>query len=68
MMYSSNYVHTSIFSNKKGAGILDRAASHMIPCKYIAVKGRSKEEYDDEVSACLKKSGAQLILMVRTPK
>ena len=53
-------------SNKKGAGILDRAASHKIPCKYIAVKGRSKETYDDEVSACLKKSGVQLILMVRT--
>ena len=55
-----------IFSNKKGAGILDRAASHKIPCKYVAVKGRSKEAYDDEVSACLKKAGAQLILMVCT--
>ena len=63
-----NFVPTLIYSNKKGAGILDRAASHKIPCKYVAVKGRSKEAYDDEVSACLKKSGAQLILMVRTTK
>ena len=53
-------------SNKKGAGILDRAAKHKIPCKYLPVGGRSREAYDEEVSGCLKKAGVQLVLMVRS--
>ena len=53
-------------SNKKGAGILDRAANHKISCKYLPVGGRSREAYDEEVSGCLKKAGVQLVLMVRS--
>jgi folate-dependent phosphoribosylglycinamide formyltransferase PurN len=54
-----------ILSNKKDAGILERAEKHKIPCKYIPVGGRSREAYDQEVSSNLKKAGVQLILMVR---
>ena len=52
-------------SNKKGAGILDRAAKHKIPNRYLPVGGRSRDAYDEEVSGCLKKAGVQLVLMVR---
>ena len=57
---------TLIVSNKKDAGILERAAKHKIPCRHVPVNGRNREAYDAEVSACLKRAGVQLVLMVRT--
>ena len=52
------------FSDKKNAGILERAAKHKIASKYIPVGGRNREAYDEEVSSSLKKAGVQLVLMV----
>ena len=53
-----------ICSDKKNAGILERAAKHKIASKYIPVGGRNREAYDEEVSSSLKKAGVQLVLMV----
>ena len=61
-LFSSSFYF--IFSDKKNAGILERAAKHKIASKYIPVGGRNREAYDEEVSSSLKKAGVQLVLMV----
>ena len=42
-----------VLSNKKDAPILERAKIHGIEARHVAVNGRSREEYDAELSAQL---------------
>jgi phosphoribosylamine--glycine ligase/phosphoribosylglycinamide formyltransferase/phosphoribosylformylglycinamidine cyclo-ligase/phosphoribosylamine--glycine ligase/phosphoribosylformylglycinamidine cyclo-ligase len=55
---------TVVVSNKLDSGILDRASRHGIAIKHIAVGGRSREAYDEEVNRILEQHGVQLVLMI----
>lgn len=53
-----------VVSNKKDAGILERATKHGIENVYISSTGLSREEYDHKVCAALEQYGVQLVLMI----
>jgi phosphoribosylglycinamide formyltransferase 1 len=55
---------TIVLSNKKDAGILERAAKHNIVSKYVPVNGRSREAYDEDVCRQFEAAGVQLVLMI----
>ena len=53
-----------VVSNKKDTGILDRAARHGIQSVYVPSKGKTRVDYDLEVSAVLKEAGVELVLLI----
>ena len=53
-----------VLSNKRDAGILERAAMHGIEARHVPVAGRSREDYDAELSKQLEAAGCQVILLV----
>lgn len=53
-----------IVSNKPDAGILTRAKTHQIPSLHLDATGKTRVQYDAEVTNAMVDAGAQLILMV----
>jgi formyltetrahydrofolate-dependent phosphoribosylglycinamide formyltransferase len=50
--------------NKADAGAVKRAEENGIPCVIVASKGRTKEEFENDLLEELKKFGAELILAI----
>ena len=53
-----------VISNRSRAYILERAENHGIPNYYISHKGKTREQFDDEISAVLKTHRVDLVLVV----
>lgn len=55
---------SAVVSNRRSAGILDYAREQDIPAIHVSAKGLDREEFDREVSRCLRENGVQLVLMI----
>ncbi|NHZ86526.1 MAG: phosphoribosylglycinamide formyltransferase, partial [Planctomycetia bacterium] len=53
-----------VISNSSNAYILERAANHNIPNFFISHIDKTREQFDDEISALLKKYEVDLILLI----
>ena len=53
-----------VLSNQKNAYILERAENHNIPAVFISPKGKSRKEFDDEMTAILQEYGVNLALLI----
>lgn len=53
-----------VISNSSNAYILERAANHNIPNFFISHLGKKREQFDDEISAILKKHEVDLVLLI----
>ena len=53
-----------VISNNKKAHILDRAKNHDIPAVFIPHSGKTREEFDNEMTAVLKNNQIDLILLI----
>lgn len=53
-----------VISNNKKAHILDRAKNHDIPAVFIPHRGKTREEFDNEMTAVLKNNQIDLILLI----
>lgn len=53
-----------VLSNKKDAYILERAKKHNIKAIFLDPKGKTKEEYDSEITKLLEDSKIGLILLI----
>ena len=53
-----------VISNKKNAYILERARKHGVSNQYICHKGKSRQEFDQEVTNLLNKNEVDLILLI----
>jgi phosphoribosylglycinamide formyltransferase-1 len=53
-----------VISNKKDAFILERARKHGLHAVFIDPKGKTKQEFDSELDAELKKQGVELVLLI----
>ena len=53
-----------VISNKKNAYILERAKKHGVSTQYICHKGKSRQEFDQEVTNLLKENEVDLILLI----
>ena len=45
---------SAVLSNQKNAYILERAENHNVPAVFISHKGKSREEFDAEITSLLK--------------
>ncbi len=53
-----------VISNNEKAHILDRAKNNDIPAVFIPHRGKTREEFDNEITAVLKKNQIDLILLI----
>jgi len=53
-----------VISNSSNAYILERAANHNIPNFFISHLGKKREQFDDKISAILKKHEVDLVLLI----
>jgi phosphoribosylglycinamide formyltransferase-1 len=53
-----------VISNASSAYIIERAANHSIPNYFISHLSKAREQFDDEISAILKKHEVDLILLI----
>ena len=53
-----------VISNNEKAHILDRAKNHDIPAVFIPHRGKTREEFDNEMTAVLKNNKIDLILLI----
>ena len=53
-----------VLSNQKNAYILERAKNHNVPVVFTSHKGRSRKEFDAELTAVLQKHGVNLVLLI----
>ncbi len=53
-----------VLSNQKNAYILERAENHNVPAVFVSHKGKTREEFDAEMTGVLKEYGVDLILLV----
>ena len=53
-----------VISNNEKAHILDRAKNHDIPAVFIPHSGKTREEFDNQMTAVLKKNQIDLILLI----
>ena len=53
-----------VISNKKNAYILERAKKHRVNTQYIRHKGKSRQEFDQEVTNLLNKNKVDLVLLI----
>ena len=53
-----------VISNKKNAYILERAKKHGVSTQYICHKGKSRQEFDQEVTNLLNKNEVDLVLLI----
>ena len=55
---------SAVISNKKDAGILERAKKHNINTVFIDPEGRTREDFDKEIMKILEKDKAGLVLLI----
>lgn len=53
-----------VISNRKNAYILERAENHDVPAVFISHKGKSREEFDAEMTAVLNEHDVDLVLLI----
>ncbi len=53
-----------VISNRKNAYILERAENHNVPAVFISHKGKSRQEFDAEMTAVLNERGVDLVLLI----
>jgi len=53
-----------VLSNQKNAYILERAENHNVPAVFISPKGKSRKEFDVEMTAVLQEHGVNLALLI----
>ena len=53
-----------VISNSSNAYILERAGNHNIPNFFISHLSKTREQFDDEISALLKKYEVDLVLLI----
>lgn len=53
-----------VLSNRKNAYILERAENHHVPTFYISHRGKTREEFDSEMTAILKNHNVDLVLLI----
>ena len=53
-----------VMSNLKSAYILERAKKHNVPAVFISHKGKSREEFDAEITSLLKEYNVDLVLLI----
>ena len=53
-----------VLSNQKNAYILERAENHNVPAVFVSHKGKTREEFDAEMTGVLKECGVDLVLLV----
>ncbi len=53
-----------VISNSKKAYILERAENHNVPAVFISHKDKSRETFDDEMTAILKNHNVDLVLLI----
>ena len=53
-----------VISNRKNAYILERAENHNVPVAFISHKGKTREEFDAEMTSVLNERGADLVLLI----
>ena len=53
-----------VLSNQKNAYILERAENHNVPAVFISPKGKSRKEFDVEMTAALQEHGVNLALLI----
>ncbi len=53
-----------VLSNKKDAGILDRARGHNLKAMFLSPLGKTREEYDAEVTELLVEHDVELLLLI----
>ena len=55
---------SAVLSNQKNAYILERAENHNVPAVFVSHKGKTREEFDAEMTGVLKEYGVNLVLLV----
>ena len=55
---------SAVISNKKDAGILERARKHDIAAVFIDSSGKSREDFDKEIIRILEEKGVGLVLLI----
>ena len=53
-----------VLSNQKNAYILERAENHNVPAVFVSHKGKSRKEFDAELTAILQEYGLNLVLLI----
>jgi len=53
-----------VISNMKNAYILERARNHNVPAVFISHKGKTREEFDAEMTTVLKEHAVNLVLLI----
>ncbi len=53
-----------VISNRKNAYILERAENHNMPAVFISHKGKTREEFDDEMTSVLNEHCVDLVLLI----
>ncbi|MBR9699652.1 phosphoribosylglycinamide formyltransferase [Candidatus Woesearchaeota archaeon] len=53
-----------VISNRQDAYILERAKKHNLEAVFIDAKGKSREEFDQEVMKLLDEKGVELVLLI----
>ena len=53
-----------VLSNQKNAYILERAENYNVPAVFVSHKGKTREEFDAEMTGVLKEYGVGLVLLV----
>ncbi|MCH7763535.1 MAG: phosphoribosylglycinamide formyltransferase, partial [Candidatus Marinimicrobia bacterium] len=53
-----------VISNRENAYILERAGNQNVPAVFISHKGKTREEFDAEMTAVLKDHKVDLILLI----
>jgi len=53
-----------VLSNQKNAYILERAENHNVPVVFTSHKGKSRKEFDAELTAILQEHGVNLVLLI----
>ena len=53
-----------VLSNRKGSYILERAENHHIPAEFVSHKGKTREEFDTEMTTVLKEHNVDLVLLI----
>ena len=55
---------SAVLSNQKNAYILERAENYNVPAVFVSHKGKTREEFDAEMTGVLKEYGVGLVLLV----
>jgi formyltetrahydrofolate-dependent phosphoribosylglycinamide formyltransferase len=53
-----------VISNRKNAYILERAENHNVPVVFISHKGKTREEFDAEMTSELNEHSVELVLLI----